>query len=148
MRSETFYSCDVCHKSFTDFDTCKEHEETCKGMKREKALLLTVMFKDGKIYFAQETMNPTMIDLFINQHMAPQLNGSTSTIRISITCWASEKEEAKNRLFTYLQQVFSTSFRVIKEMADNSYNVVESSVDIKYLSEQVYEDYKSNNHKE
>lgn len=147
MKTETFYSCEVCHKSFTDFDTCKEHEETCKRMRNERAIRLLVIFKDGRVCFYQEKLPPTEIDRFINLHMSPQLNGGSTSIFVAISCWESEVEKAREKLFTYLNQVFNTTFKLVQHMANDLRDVNESSITIPYLAEQVYKDYKSNNHK-
>lgn len=148
MKTETFYSCEVCHKSFTDFDTCKEHEETCKRLNNERGLWLRVGFKDGRIHFIEEVAAPACINDFIKYYMKPQLTGAGHCLMASISCFKTEKDLAQNKLLEYVSNVFNTTFRVIEKLAENAKETVWSSVDIPYLAEQVYKDYKSNNHKD
>ena len=143
MKTETFYSCEVCHRSFTDLDTCKEHEEICKRLNNERGLWLRAGFKDGRIHFIEEVAPPACINDFIRYYMKPQLTGSGYYIMASISCFKTEKEHAQNKLLEYVSNVFKTTFRVIENLAENANETIVSSVDIPYLAEQVYKDSKN-----
>jgi hypothetical protein len=148
MKIETFYSCEVCHRSFTDLDTCREHEEICKRLNNERGLWLRVVLRDGRVHFFTEIASPLVINDFIRYYMKPQLSSGVShSVGVSIACFKTEKAVAKNKLFEYLSQVFKTTLRLVETLAENSEEIVVSSVDIPYLAEQVYEDYKSNSNK-
>lgn len=142
MKTETFYSCEICHRSYTDLDTCKEHEEICKRLNNERGLWLRVGFKDGRIHFIEEFAPPSVINDFIRYYMKPQLSGTGCCLMVSISCFKTEKDLAQNKLLEYVSNVFKTAFRVIEKLAENAKGVMCSSVDIPYLAEQVYKDIK------